>query len=369
MHNQNQPNEKRRAIVKKMAVLSATIISSPFVITPSRGATKKMEKNGSNQKIVIRTAGGNIQQYYTEHLFKPFYKESGIEVIGVSSKVEPTTEIKTMVENKNYMWNMSCLSHRAVHFLGKDYLEPHKLEKDPIISTIMPPFVTPYGVGMDVYALVLAYRTDAFEKKGLKAPKTWKDFWDVENFPGRRALRKVPFDTIEEALLADGALPSEVYPCDLNRAFRSLDRIKQHVPVWWQNAPDAGNLLTTGEVDLMSAFVVNVLFALDAKAPVAFSWDQHIRGCDNWAILKGTPNADACREFIKFATHPERQAQLAKYGVAPSQSKAFDYIDPEYFKFLSTYPDNFKKGLFSDALYWTKNQHFVTERFSQWMLS
>ncbi len=362
MTDQNQLcNSSRRNMIKKTGALAAALTCAPFVITPSKGAAK--------ERIIIRTAGGTVQRVYTDLLFKPFKEECGIEVIGVSSKVEPTAEIKTIVENKNYMWNMSCLSHRAVHFLGKEYLEPHKLEADPVVSTIMQHFISPYGVGMDVYAIVLAYRINAFEGRGRQAPRTWKDFWDIENFAGRRALRKVPFDTIEESLMADGVSPSEVYPCHLDRAFYSLDRVKSHVSVWWQNAPEAGYLLTTGEVDLMPAFVVSVRSAMDAGAQIGFSWDQHIRGCDNWTILKGTPNADACRQFIKFAIHPKRQALLAQYGIGPTQPEAFNYIHQKYFKFLSTYPDNFTGGLSSNALYWTKNQNRVIERFNQWMIS
>ncbi|KAG1470161.1 hypothetical protein G6F54_014540 [Rhizopus delemar] len=59
--------------------------------------------------------------------------------------------------------------------------------------------------------------------------------------------------------------------------------------------------------------------AIANGAPVQIVWDQNIWGCDNWSILKGTPNADACREFIKFASDPKRQAALVEFcadGVA-----------------------------------------------------
>lgn len=362
MNDKNRTcNASRRNTIKKTVALATAAICAPFVITHSRGIAKER----GQPRIVIRTPGGKGHLAYTEILFKPFTQKTGIEMIGVSSKVEPTAEIKTMVDRKEYAWNMAILSHRAIHFLDQTYLEPHNLEKDPVVSKIMPQFMTPYSVGIDVFSTVLAYRTDAF--KGRPTPKTWKDFWDVKNFPGRRGLRKIPFDTIEEALLADGALPSEVYPCDLNRAFRSLDRIKQHVSVWWQNAPEAEHLLKSGEVDLTPCFTISALSAIHAGKPVAFSWDQHIYGYDNWTILKGTPNADACREFIKFASDPERQARLTPY-VAPTQPDALKYMDPKHIELLSIYPDNFKKGLPSNPLYWMNHQNAAIERFNQWML-
>ncbi|BBO60475.1 ABC transporter substrate-binding protein [Mycoavidus sp. B2-EB] len=359
------PNEKRRAAVRKMVALSAAVVASPFVITSARGAGKESVK----QKIVIRTSGGYLQQAYTEILFKPFKQKFGIEVIGIPSNAEPTAEVKAMVETKAYTWNMASLSHRAIQFLGPAYLEPHGLEHDPVVSTIMPQFMSPYSVGTNVFTIVLAYRTDAF--KARQAPRTWQDFWDTNNFPGRRGLRRSPFDTIEQALMADGVPPSQVYPCELDRAFRSLDRIKSHISVWYQNAPETEQLLKSGEVDLIPAFTDRVLAAIKAGAPVTFSWDQHIYGYDNWTILKGAPNVDACREFIKFASHPRQQALLAPYGIGPTQPEVLKpgYIDLKHAKLLATYPDNLKKGLPSNALYWMNHQSSVIERYSRWMLS
>lgn len=170
--------------------------------------------------------------------------------------------------------------------------------------------------------------------------------------------------------MADGVSTKNVYPCDLDQAFRSLDRIKPYTSIWWTNAPESEQLLKSGGVDLMPSIVSRAQAAIDAGAPIAISWDQHIYGCDSWAILKGTPNADACREFIKFTSDPKRQALLASYGaIGVTQPDAFKYIDPKRAKLLSTHPENLKKGIFIDASYWLNVQSTVIERFSRWMLS
>ncbi len=372
MKGQNQPNNRRRNMLKTViaGLGVAAVVGAPFVITSLKKNTQK-----SKQKIIIRTSGGKDQIAYTKILFEPFTQETGIEVKGIPSTVEPIAEIKTMVDTGTYHWNMACLGNRAIPILGPDYLEKHQLERDPIVSTIMPHLLSECSVGMNIYSIVLAYRKEAF--KGRQAPVTWKDFWDVENFPGRRALRKIPFDTIEEALLADGVPLGEVYSGNnLARAFRSLDRIKPHISVWWQNAPQSEHLLRTGEVDLLPAFSISALAAIEGGAPGAFSWDQHIYGYDNWTILKGTPNADACRQFIQFATDPDRQARLIPYGIAPTQASALEPsilkkngIDLKYVKQLPTYPDNLKKGMPSDGVYWAEKHSSIVERFNQWMLS
>ncbi|MGH6742787.1 MAG: extracellular solute-binding protein, partial [Bradyrhizobium sp.] len=87
---------------------------------------------------------------------------------------------------------------------------------------------------------------------GEHHPKSWADFWDVEKFPGRRVLRKDEFWTIEAAVKADGVKDSEFYPIDVDRAFRSLDRIKPHVKAWYSDNSLAQQLMEQEEVDLIA---------------------------------------------------------------------------------------------------------------------
>ena len=101
---------------------------------------------------------------------------------------------------------------------------------DPALTAdMMPGAVKPNFLGTDVYSTVFAYRTDAIDK----APSNWAEYWDVEGFPGRRSLRKNPIDTLEQALMADGVAPADLYPLDVDRAFAKLDEIKEKIAIWW----------------------------------------------------------------------------------------------------------------------------------------
>ncbi len=356
------PVTNRREVIKKAALLTAAataVISIPFIWTQSR-STKR--------EIVIRDSGGIYTQVYDEVLYKPFMQATGIKVIGVTSPPEPTAEIVMMVKSERPQWDIAAISHRAVHFLTSSdiYLERHELEDDPIVSSIPEQFISPYGVGSNVYSTVLAYRTDKFKKS--KAPESWKDLWNIEKFPGRRSLRKHPFDTIEAALMASGVDAENVYPCDLDKAFRSLDKIKSHIAVWWMYGPQAEQLLKNGEIDLALMWSGRVQEAIKAGVPITVAWDQHVYKCENWAILKGTPNIDLCRQFIKFASDPKRQALLAPLGIGPVQPDAFKYIKPEQKTLLPTYPENLRKGLCTDAAYWLHAQKLAIERFNEWMM-
>lgn len=351
-----------RRTAMKTALVGAAAVAFPFVWTPSRAATKR---------IVVRDDGGIYTKAYDAVYYKPFFEKTGIQVVGVQANAEPTAQIKSMVDAGSYTWDMAKISQPAILLLtsgGKEYLERHGLEADPVIAKIPPQYMSLFGVGTNVYSTVLAYRTDAF--KGRKAPTSWADLWNVKDFPGRRSIRKYPFDTIEEALLADGVAAGSVYPADFDRAFKSLNKIAKHVDVWWTTGAQVEQMLGSGEVDMVATWASRAQSAQANGVPVQIVWNQNIWGCDNWSILKGTPNAAACREFIKFASDAKRQAELTRYFPAGmTQPEAFNYVKPEIAKNCPTFPENMKSGVHIDAKFWQQNQSAALERFNRWILT
>lgn len=355
------PPVSRRDVLKT-AGGGAVVLGAPLIWRRAHGQSKR---------IVIRDPGGPFTVAFAEAYYKPFREATGIEAVGVASAHEPTSQIKSMVDTKTYTWDMALLSQAAADQLvkeGSGYLEKPGLDGHPDVSEIPAEFRTPYNVGNDVYTAIFGYRTDAF--RGRKAPAAWKDLWDAKGFPGRRSLRKHPFDTIEQALLADGVPKEKLYPCDIDRALRSLDRIKKDVAVWWTAGAQTSQMLKTGEVDMVTTWNARAQAAIDDGAPAAIAWDQNLWAVEGWSILRGTPNADLCREFIKFAANAKRQAAFTpnlSYG--PTNPNAYKYIDPKRALILPTHPENKAKGIRVDYEYWGSHKDKVTERFNAWLIS
>jgi putative spermidine/putrescine transport system substrate-binding protein len=350
---------RRRAL--KVAATGLSALVAPAFLQYARAQSKR---------IVVRDDGGIYTKAYGAVYYRPFTEKTGIEVVGVQANAEPIAQIRSMVETKAYTWDMAKISQPAILILTggpKVYLEKHGLESDPVVKTIPAGFMSPYGVGTNIYSTVLAYRTDAF--KNRKAPSSWADFWNVKDFPGRRSLRKHPFDTLEESLMAQGIPTSSLYPLDIDRALAGLEKVKPNVDVWWNSGAQVEQMLKSGEVDIIATWVSRPQSAMADGAPVAIVWNQNLWGVDNWSILAGTPNADACREFIKFASDPKRMASLTEYFPAGvTQPEAFKYIKAEVARNCPTYPDNIKNGVQINAKYWLENQAPVTERFNAWVL-
>jgi putative spermidine/putrescine transport system substrate-binding protein len=120
-------------------------------------------------------------------------------------------------------------------------------------------------------------------------------------------------DTMEEALLADGVAPGQLYPYDVDRAFDSLARIRPHIDTWWSGAAIQTRLLTSGRIDLCAVSSIRAQNAIESGAPVRIAWQGNIRSVEGWVILKGTPKQGLCRRFVAFAADAERQAVFARH--------------------------------------------------------
>ncbi|MBH9994393.1 ABC transporter substrate-binding protein [Bartonella sp. M0176] len=355
-------NKISRRKLLKTAALTMGTLAVPAIWSPSQAQGKK--------RITIRDDGGIYNLAYSAVFYRPFTEKTGIEVISVPANAEPAAQIRSMVEAGSYTWDMAKISQPTILMLtsgDKKYLQKHNLESNPTIATIPQKYMSEWGVGNNIYATVLAYRNEAF--KGKTVPSAWKDFFDKDKFEGRRALRRHPFDTIEEALFADGVASADIYPCDIDRAFKKLDQIKRDIDVFWTSGAQVEQMLQSGEVDMVPTWVSRAHSAIAAGTDIGVVWDQNIWGVDNWAILEGTPNADLCREFIIFASDAERNAGLMKFfpaGIA--QVDAFNFIKPEIAKNSPSFPANSEKGLQINAAYWRDNQAKVIEQYNQWLL-
>lgn len=349
---------RRRSVIKgTVALAGAAILGAPAIVL------------GKDRKLVTRDPGGPFSQAFSKAFYEPFRQATGITVIGLASESEPSGMVKAMVDARNYQWDMAHLSKATQLALAdRGYLAPifGAGGPGPNVSKIPENMRGEYILGIDIYATVIAYRTDTVKKP----PTDWKDFFDLKGFPGLRALRKNPFDTIEEALMADGVPPDQLYPLDIDRAFRKLDQIKRKVAVWWENGAQTSQLLKSGEVDMLPTWNGRAQVAIDDGAPVKMVWNQALWTYEGFTILKGGPNVAQCREFIEFCAQPKQQAIFTDYlAYGPTAPGAFQYIKPARAQLLPNYDNRLSNMTQSNAEYWGKHKDAVTDRYNAWLLT
>lgn len=152
----------------------------------------------------------------------------------------------------------------------------------------------------------------------------------MKSYPGRRGLRSRPNDTLEIALLASGVTPKDIYPLNVDAAFKSLDQIKPSIRKWIDTTPQTSDLLTSNELHFVNTFSGRVLGVTKAGYPADFSKDQLLIELGCVAIPKGSNHPREAMMLLASMTKPER---LAKFGelmaYPPISKKAISLLSPE----------------------------------------
>jgi len=347
-----------RRYVLKLGVLTAAGTAASRAGRPSIARAQP-------KQLVVCSWGGAYQEAQRKTMFEPFEKEAGIKIIEAS----PTDygKLKAMVQSGNVEWDLVDVGDRMVIAGAKESL------LDPIdyqgmdTRDVFPQVIHKYGLGTIYYSTILAYSTKKYPSGNH--PKTWADFWDVKKFPGPRTIRNNPIDNFEFALMADGVPIDKVYPMDVDRAFRVLDRIKKHITVWWTTGAQPAQLLADGEVELATSWSGRIIAIQRQGAKTGIEWNQGKLQWDSWVVPKGTRNKDGAMKFIAWATQPKVQAALVNqlpYG--PVNKKAFDFISPEAAKDMPTAPENARRQLMVDTVYWGENLTALTEKWNAWFV-
>jgi len=316
--------------------------------------------------VVFAGWGGSIQQNQREVLFESFEKETGIRVIDVPDV--NFAKIKAMVDSGDVQWDVVQPLGMWVPQGAKGGLwEP--LDYDVIDASGVPEvMVEAHAIGNSTYGMILAYNTDAFAPG--EAPRSWVDFWNVEDFPGRRGAHDAARYTLETALMAGGVPFDEIYPIDVDRAFAKLDEIKAHVNVWWSKWPQVPILLASEEIVMSLISHTRILSIQEEEgAPLAINWNQGLMTVDYLAVPKGAKNKEAAMKLIDWMTKAELQAELARRtGIGPSNAQAFDHLTDEENQRLPSYHYRQGKLLAFDNDWWAENQSRVVERWNTWKL-
>jgi putative spermidine/putrescine transport system substrate-binding protein len=223
----------------------------------------------------------------------------------------------------------------------------------------------PYAAGHLVFSTVLAYNTNAWP--GKQPPASWSDFWDVQKFPGKRALRNNPRGTLEIALLASGVDPKHLYPLDIDKAFSFLDRLRPHL-VFWSSGAQPVQLLANGEVAMSSAYNGRIWDAREKqKLPLGWSWRNGLMETEYWAIPKNAKNPEEAEKFIAFSLQARQQANFAnEIAYGPTNLDALPFVTAEITRAVPNSPEALPTQIPVDADWWAQNEAAVNARWEQW---
>ncbi|MCZ4254293.1 extracellular solute-binding protein [Sulfitobacter sp. G21635-S1] len=300
-------------------------------------------------------AGDAVQAAYVD----PFVRKTNINLV----RENPASlgKIKAMVESGNPTADMVLVTDGWLAQAKEEgLLEPLDWEAiDP--APIMPGARDDYAIGWSYASAVMAWHTDA------RTPETWADFWNAADFPGKRSLPDNPSIVLPIALIADGVAMDELYPLDLDRAFKKLEEIRPAVSVWWTSAGQSAQLLIDKEVSYGITYNGRVY----GKPNVDFTFNQAYLELSWWGVPKGvSPERKlAAMKFFHETTLPENEAVFMEMVPYSGASTELDALLPEEKRAdFPTTAGNAELQWTADRAEWQKVASEAEKRWQQFKL-
>ena len=320
--------------------------------------------------LTVTSWGGEYSKGQRLAFFDPFSSETGHRVVQEKWGGD-IARIRAMVERNHYTTTVLDAEGEQVHQGCEqgilEEIDYARLGVSP--DDLLPHAAHRCGVGSVAWSMVFAY--DPSQLRGAK-PASWKDFWDVDGFPGKRGLFLGVETNLEIALLADGVAPGQVYDELATRegrarAFAKLDVLRPYV-IWWQAGAQAAQLLLDREVVMTSGWNGRLHSASTPERPIHLVWHGQLMYFEYWIIPRGHPNRRLAYEFIELATRPDRQAEMSRYiPYGPLHKGWMKFADPSLRERLPTSPANLPGALKVSPDYWGRYSVRLAKRFSRWL--
>lgn len=334
---------------KKWSLITATLLA-----TLAGGAQAQAVK-----EIRMLEAGGDSGEAVQAAYIEPFQKKTGIRVI----RENPVTlgKLKAMVASKSITTPIVVVSRSwLAQAKAENLLEPLDW------AAIGPQPITPeakdsHAIGYSYFSSVMAWRRDA------KPLNTWADFWNTKDFPGKRALPDDPSMVLPMALLADGVPMDKLFPLDIDRAFKSLEKIRPHVSVWWTAGSQPPQLLQDKEVTYAMTYSGRVY----GKPDIAFTYNQGMLDLSYFGVAKGASAEDkaTAMKFFHELTVPENQlVAMARIPYSGASANLEKLMPAEKAGLFPTTAGNAKRQFMNDLDNWRAVASRVEKRWQQFKL-
>jgi putative spermidine/putrescine transport system substrate-binding protein len=331
------------------------------------GAAKPVlaESKYTGQKVVFASWGGAYQDAQKVSFCEAFAEKTGASV--VQDGPVSYSKLRVMIEGGAPTWDVVDVTIDFLYSAVKDKLF-EKIDTSIVnVNRVEKKFQHEYGVGNIVWSYNIGYNTTVFPPG--KHPQSWAEFFDLKRFPGRRSLRDRVNPMLEISLLADGVKIENLYPLDVDRAFKKLDTIKKDAVFWTTNS-QSQQLLIDGEAGVGVINNGRIYDAVKKGSKLGIEWNENMQSVDYLVVPEGTKDKAIAMALIDEATLPEHQAKIAELmALAPTNPEAFKLISPSLAPWLSTTPENAKKGFLVNEEYWKDHYKDLAEKWEAWKLA
>jgi putative spermidine/putrescine transport system substrate-binding protein len=342
------------------------------------------------QDMTIVSWGGAYSASQQNAYHDPYMAENpGVNIINDESSPEAVAKLRAMNEAGNITWDLvdveaadairlcdeglaAEVDHDTLLAAAPDGTSASDDFGDMIVSDCFIPQI--------VFSTTFGYRTDQVPE-GVAPPTGACDAFDLDTYPGKRALNKRPIANMEWALICDGVAYEDVYDMleteeGQARAFAKLDTIKDQT-IWWSASAEPIQMLADGEIFMGSAYNGRLFSSIvEQNQPIGMAWDWQMFDIDGWVIPAGLSDdrQAAVEAYLNFATDTQRLADQAKYiSYGPARASSAPLVGQhaelgiEMAPHMPTDPNNAENTFVNNYLWWADFRDDLDAKFNAWL--
>jgi putative spermidine/putrescine transport system substrate-binding protein len=305
-------------------------------------------------------------------LLDRFEAKTGAKVIQVVGQCG-VTQLAGQVQAKNVTYGVYefCSSNDRITAEQQGLLE--KLDKTIVpVGVLQDGQSDDYVINITPYVEAILYDATIWPATG-KHPTKATDFFDTQNFPGKRCLHRNPQTStiLELALLADGVKKSELYPLDIERALKKLNTVRSVTTVV-ATTGQALQALLSGQCAMYNTTqgAGGNLAKQNPDKKIAMGYGDSIVLAAEIGIPKGAPNPKVAQALFRwFLTDMEgwQQAMLKTPYVPAFKNPPPVPSEVQPWVLLGKNLEVIAGP--RDEEYWVKNGEAILARFNEWLAS
>ena len=233
----------------------------------------------------------------------------------------------------------------------------------------------PCAVGQAVWATLVAYDSRLYTHD--EAPILIQDFFNIDAYPGKRAVRRTPRAFAEWVLHTAGISDEDIYQAldtewARNKIEQTLHQMVPHI-LWVDSDEQAIDLLQKGIVSFAMvespALVRDLATNGNVSSPepeFGVIWDRAVGYMSMWAIPKQA-EAESALAFLRFAIDPANNLYSAtSFGYAPARKFQTVLIEEKYRRVLPIGKAQTRNLIWGNSKWWREHGEDLESWFSDY---
>ena len=339
--------------------------------------------------ITIVSWGGAYQAMQQNAWVGPYAAAADVDIVWDESSAEAAAKLRAQNEAGNVTWDVVdvlatdgirlCDEGLVAEIPYDEWLAPAP-DGTPASEDLGKNLVSDCHIPTNLYSTTFGYRTDVAEWEG-RVPEDICAVFDLENFPGKRALEKRPINNLEWALICDGRAgrPGLRRPRHGRGGATGVRQARHHqgpgrLVVGGRRDAAAPRRRRGGDGSTYNGRLFSVIEEQDQ--PVAMLWDYEVLDIDGWVVPVDLPEdrLNRVKHFLRFVTDTQRLADVTKYisygpGRASSRPLVTTHAElgVEMAPHMPTAPENAETGFLFNYEWWADKRDELDSRFQSWL--